>query len=89
MTEKTIEKQELCIKDRSMLTLDGVLNVEGFSDDYLNIETRCGKVIVEGSNLKIESLTKEDGVITVSGSISGVFYKTDKVKSGIFSRMFG
>ena len=43
----------------------------------------------EGSNLKIESLTKEDGVITVSGSISGVFYKTDKVKSGIFSRMFG
>ena len=69
MTEKTIEKQELCIKDRSVLTLDGVLNVEGFGDDYLNIATKCGRVIVEGSNLKIESLTKEDGVYGKPGEV--------------------
>ena len=90
MTEKAIEcKQELYIKNRSILTLDGVINVEGFNEDYMNIDTKCGKVMLEGENLKIESLTKEDGVITVSGNITGVFYKNEKAKGGFFSRMLG
>jgi hypothetical protein len=36
--------------------------------------TELGKVIVEGEDLKIESLGKDAGVIYVSGTINGVYY---------------
>ena len=83
------QHQQLIIKDRKELTLDGVKNVQGFGEDYLRIETVLGILNIEGSELKIESLTKEDGKIRVVGNISGVFYENQKTKKGFFSGIFG
>ena len=79
------QSQELIIKDRSLLTVDGVKNVQSFGEDYMRVETMLGILNIEGSELKIESLTKEDGKIRVVGNISGVFYENPKVRRGLFS----
>ena len=80
MTENTsiAQNQELIIKDRRLLTVDGVKNVQSFGEDYLRIETVMGILNIEGGELKIESLTKEDGKIQVVGNISGIFYENQK-----------
>lgn len=88
MEEKKSVKQTLTINNREELHLDGVLNVEGFDEGYVSLSTVAGKVVVEGSSLKIEALTKDDGVVFISGKIDGVFYSDEKARQGIFSRFF-
>ena len=88
MDENQRVKQTLTVNNREELHLDGVLNVEGFDEGYVSLSTVGGRVVIEGTNLKIEALTKENGVILISGKIDGVLYSDEKGRSGIFSRFF-
>ena len=83
-----IKSREMIIKNRECLTLDGVMNVESFGEDYLTLATDLGEIVVEGKNLKIESLTKDNGEILINGQIDGVFYKDKKSEKGFFARLF-
>lgn len=78
----------LTVRCRESVKLDGVKNVEGFDEGYVSLSTELGRVVIEGEDLKIESLTKEDGIIYVTGKINGVYYSDDKPKHGVFSRLF-
>ena len=78
----------LTVRDRQSVTLDGVKNVEGFDEGYVSLATNSGKVIIEGKGLKIESLTRDDGVIFISGRINGVYYSEEKPERGFFSNLF-
>ena len=88
MDNGTNKKQVLILENKSVFTLDGVINVESFNDDYLDLSTNLGDVTVEGKNLKIEELCQENGKILVKGEISGFFYKTPKETHGFFGKMF-
>ena len=78
----------LTIRNRDRLELDGVINVEGFGEEYLILSTALGELTVEGSDLKIESLTKENGEILIIGKINGLFYKEDRTEKGFFKKIF-
>ena len=88
MEEMNIVTGILTVKSRELLTLDGVDNVEGFDEDSVTLSTTLGRVIIEGADLKIESLTRERGEITIKGKISGVFYSDEKPIKSVFSRLF-
>lgn len=89
MEDTTREQQTLCIKNREILELDAVLNVEGFTDDSLTLATKAGRVSVEGRDLKIEDLSKENGKILVTGHIDGIFYiEGGEEKHGFFGKIF-
>ena len=51
-------------------TMDGVNDIRGFDEGYVSLSTDSGKINVEGSDLKIESLSKEGGTIFISGNIN-------------------
>ena len=71
-------------------TMDGVNDIRGFDEGDVSLDTKSGKITVEGKDLKIESLSKEDGHIFVSGDISGVFCDREVEKSkGLIKRMLG
>lgn len=89
MDENARMQQTLCLKDRAVLELDGVINVESFTEDALTLATRAGSVSVEGSGLKIEDLSKGDGKILVTGKIDAVFYLDGaEEKRGLFGKFF-
>lgn len=89
MEDTTREQQTLCIKNREILELDAVLNVEGFTNDSLTLATKAGRVSVEGRDLKIEDLSKENGKILVTGHIDGFFYiEGGEEKHGFFGKLF-
>lgn len=67
----------------------GVSDIRGFDEGYVSLDTSSGKITIEGKELKIESLTKEDGHIFISGSISGVFCDCDNADKGFLKRIFG
>ncbi len=79
--------QELILKDRKTLVLNGVINVLDFSDLEMTIETVCGIIVIEGEEMKIENLSKDDRIINVVGKIDGFYYQKQREKKGFFSKV--
>ena len=82
------KRYQMLITDREKLVINGVINVEFFGEEFLIMNTHLGEVTVEGGELKIESLTKENGEILITGKINGVFYKEEKGDKGFFRKIF-
>ena len=88
MQEKTLKHTSLCVRERKNVTIDGVENVLGFDESYVSLMTVAGRIVVEGQGLKIESLSKENGEISIIGKIDGVLYAEEKGAKGILARIF-
>lgn len=69
-----VKHSSLNIKNKKVLTLDGVSNIKEFDPTYLSLETDMGEIVAEGEDMRIESLQAENGEIVIVGEISGVFY---------------
>ena len=78
------------LEDGHLLTMNGVSGVLSFDDGEIALETRDGRVTVEGEALKIESLSRETGDIVIVGSVTGIFTTPAKSEGnrGFFGRMF-
>lgn len=70
----------ITIKNGKNITLNGVNHIIGFDEKCIILSCDFGKIIVEGMDLKIESLLKENGEISVFGNVKGV-YLTDENKT--------
>ncbi len=81
-------RQTVVLSDKSDLVIDGVRNILSFEDTYVTLDTLAGKISVEGSELKVDSLEKENGKIHITGNISGFFYSSEGIKRGAFSKIF-
>jgi sporulation protein YabP len=76
------------ISNRKSVKVDGVESVNGFDENYVSLSTRLGKLVIEGHNLKIENLSKENENICVTGTIDSVFYVDGKERTSIFKSIF-
>ena len=86
--QDTTGNQEIIIKNRSEVQIDEVNNVRALDENTVVLDTRMGKIVIEGDGLKIESLEKGVGRILISGKVSGVFYSDFKEKKkgrGLFA----
>ena len=79
------ENFEINLVNQSILAINCVLHIVSFDEDEICIMTKSGKVVVEGKSLKVESLSKENGQILVTGEILYLsFPKTNTGKGGAF-----
>ncbi len=86
---ETNVKAKIILTIGQSFSMEGVNDIRGFDDGYVSLDTASGKITVEGSDLKIESLTKEGGNIFISGNVSGVFVLGNvEKKKGILGRFF-
>ena len=88
MSDEAVKKiGNLFLKNREELDIDGVCNIASFEEDYLVLNSKLGKITVEGAGLVIEDLSHESGKIKVRGVINAVIFSTDtkKNKRGVFS----
>ncbi len=85
--EKT--RGELHLLGRSEMTLCGVEEVVSFDSDCVRLCTCEGELMIEGENIKIGVLDTEDGRVSLSGRVSGMYYAADseREKKGFFSRL--
>ena len=75
------------LKNREELDIDNVKNIASFDDDYLVLNSKLGKIIVEGSGLVIEDLSSESGKIKIRGTVNALIFSSEgkKNKRGVFS----
>ena len=75
------KKHTVLITDRKQVEIDGVECVSSLDDDHISMETTKGRIIVEGTDLKLENLEKANGNVIVIGNISSVLYVEKKNKN--------
>ena len=74
------------IYNREELVLNNVLHILRFDEESLTLMTSCGKMLIEGRDLKIENLNQETGVALIKGEIDSIFFskkETKKAKSKV------
>ena len=61
--------------DRREIVVKGVSEVLSFDSENVRLVTVCGVLNLEGSELRIHVLNPRDGVVAVTGLLSGVLYE--------------
>ena len=70
---------KLSLDERSRLTMTGVTEVVSFGEDSVVLRTALGTLVVQGSDLKLKTLSLDGGQVAVDGSISGLNYEEPRL----------
>ena len=93
----TVQKERghtLAVRDRGQITVSGVSEVLSFDEANVRLVTTCGILNLEGQTLRIHVLNTADGVVAVTGKLSGVLYEdadapTERTPKTRSRRFFG
>lgn len=77
------KRHSLCLEDREKMALEGVNEVENFSDTAVSLKTTRGALTVQGKGLTISRLNTDTGELFISGEISLIRYSKDKKKKSL------
>lgn len=78
----------LTLDNRHILSLSGVLDVQGFDEETVSIVTTLGILIVKGTALHISKLSLDTSEVMIDGEISSMHYLAGSEKKGIMARLF-
>ena len=84
--EGTGKGQKILVTARSSIEISDVTEVVSFEEIVL--ETKTGKLSIEGEGLKITVLSLETGGVSAVGKINGIVYLNERSekRSGLFGR---
>ena len=87
---ETNSKQIITLTDGKILTMGGVVDIAGFEDGMIVLDTTRGRINIEGADLKIESLNSDGGNILIKGQITGFFCSEERAdKKSFLRKIFG
>ena len=78
----------LTLNERRELTMTGVTEVVSFEDTAVVLKTSLGTLILQGSGLKLKTLSLDGGQVAVDGTISAMVYQEPRA-AGFLQRFFG
>ncbi len=88
MPEQIVKSgHSLILDNRSVLTLTGVTDVQGFDEQTVNLVTDVGALVVKGEALHINKLNLESKDVQIDGKINSLQYMGQSNKS-IKSKLF-
>jgi len=92
MEEQRVNQHKLTMNNRELLEIDGVINVEKFTDEDIRLETQMGMLDVKGDKMFMKQLNLDQGLITIEGFIKAMVYfegTSSKQKAkGLINRLF-
>ena len=80
--ENLANKSEIIvIKNRQSFTMNGVSNIIEFDEGYVELEAGERKINIGGNGLKVDSLQKNNGEISIVGTIKFVEFDLENKKN--------
>ena len=79
---------KLTLNERREMTMTGVTEVVSFEDTAVVLKTSLGTLILQGSGLKLKTLSLDGGQVAVDGTISAMVYQEPRA-AGFLQRFFG
>lgn len=90
MAEQKLElPHKLILDERNALTMTGVTEVVSFDDDAIVLRTSLGMLTVQGSGLKLKTLSLDGGQVAVDGRISSLHYEELRTERRLWQRLLG
>ena len=85
--QETIGKQNICMYQRQRAHLDGITEVESFTETEIVALSSLGRILIEGEEMHIDAFSAETGVLELHGNLQGICYLEEKPtrSKGIFS----
>lgn len=82
---------DIIMKSRKKIEITGVKHVESFDHEEFLLETVMGFLAIKGSQLKMQNLNVEQGIVVIEGRIYDLSYLDDHdgaQSKGFFSKLF-
>ena len=86
--DKNTVEHTLTLVSRKTLKLNGVKQILSFDDLTVMFSTVCGEIEVVGEELSVDLLDLDNGLASVSGTISGLNYITERPKKKRWFRVY-
>jgi len=87
MPENNALNHSLTLSNRSMLSISGVNDVQGFDEQTVSLKTDCGSLLIKGSELHISKLSLETKDVCIDGTINSLQYINNSAKN-LRSKLF-
>ncbi|MDC3417923.1 sporulation protein YabP [Aquibacillus salsiterrae] len=84
-------EHHITMKNRKLLEISGVKEVDSFDNEEFLLQTVMGYLIVRGENLQMKNLDVEQGNVSIKGKIYELSYLDDQhgeKAKGFFSKLF-
>ena len=90
--QKKIPEQsahEIILVARRQMKITGVKDIVGFDLSYVEMDTLCGRLYIDGENIKIGTLDTERGIVELEGRVDSFTYSDGEPssKKGLFKRV--
>jgi len=72
--------QNILIYQRQRAHLDGIAEVESFTESEIVALSSLGRIVIEGEELRIDNFSTESGSLDIHGTIQGVWYAEKEEK---------
>lgn len=80
---------KLSLDDRRCLTMTGVTEVVRFDETTVVLATGLGTLVVQGEGLRLRQLTREQGQMSVEGTITALGYQERREPGRWWRRLLG
>jgi len=89
MLQENSTNQNIIINQRQRAHLDGIEEVESFTESEIVALSCLGKILIEGEEMHIDAFSTETGGLDIHGRINSIFYMEEKSSTGkgLFSRL--
>lgn len=67
---------EISVFQRKRMKISGVCEVIGFDSSFVELDTSCGRMFVDGADIKISVLDTERGVVELEGGVDSIAYSS-------------
>jgi sporulation protein YabP len=78
----------ITIENCESISLNGVEHIATFDEKGVVLQCDFGRIVIEGIDLKIDSLEKASGKILIKGKFKGLFFEEKKTSEGFLGRIF-
>jgi len=89
MEKRIGEIGNIIIENRERTNITGVVDVIGFDDESISLNTNQGGLVLQGRGFKINNLNVDTGELVIDGVVDSLSYEeVSKQKGSLWSRMF-
>lgn len=85
---KTFKDSRLCMNNRINLSLSGVEKVFGANENRVFLKAGGSNLIILGTNLSVEKLDIENGLLEMTGTIDEIKYNKSAKRGSFLKRIF-
>ena len=78
---------KLVLNERTQLTMTGVHEVLNFDENAVVVQTDLGRLLIQGQELKLKTLSPEGGQVRIEGNITAMQYEQSRDSRGGLRRL--